>query len=165
MGRLSKKFGWSDEEPDEPEETVNLRDEQLYGMQLQPEPETTIDEERETEMSYEDVPIQVARDIKKKPTPKGYFRTVISGIPVDLHSLEDYIVKTSPFAIKTIMRFDNARNIEEIKQYSTKSTGKKKLGIGFFILIMFLVIMVIVGILLMMKGPELIEFFKFGGGI
>jgi len=167
MGRLAKKFNntFTDEKP-LPDEHFKQYEKEIYREQITPEPEIPIQEEDEdNEMSYEDVPIQLARDVKKSPTPKGYFRTIVSGIPVDLHSLEDYIVKTSPFAIKTLMRFDNARVIEEIKQYSTKTTGKKKLGIGFFLLIMFLIIIVIVGILLMLKGPELIEFFKFGGGI
>jgi len=161
MGRLRKRLGEEPEDEEEPYEHYNPREEEIYGTQITPKQE---DPEEDIEMSYDDIPIQVSRDIKKAPTPKGYFRTIISGVPVDLHSLEDYIVKTSPFAIKTLMRFENARNVEEIKQYSTKSTGKKKLGIGFFLMILFLIIMVVVGILLMMKGPQIIEFFKFGGG-
>ena len=79
------------------------------------------EEEEDDEISYRDVPVQRAIEIKRKPTPKGYFETVIGGIPVDLHALEDYLVTTSPFAIKTLMRYNNAEMIEDIKNYSTKT--------------------------------------------
>lgn len=139
-------------------EQQQLMDEYQQRQQAQPiEEEEPEEDEYET---YKDVPIKRAIDIQKKPTPKGYFPTIISGIPVDLHALEEYIVKTSPFAIKTLLRFDNARNIEEIKNYSTKSSGKKKMDSKFFLLLFLGIALAIGGILVIFFMPELIGMFK-----
>ena len=161
MGRLSDKFNnFLPDKEQQYDEYEDIRTEEpIPEPQEEPEPE-----EQPRETSYEDVPIKIARDIKKRPTPKGYFRTTLFGIPVDLHCLEDYIVKTSPFAIKTLMRFDNARNIEEIKQYSTKTTGKKKLDGKFFLMIGVAIIVLCLGAVMLLKGPEIMQFFKFGMG-
>jgi len=161
MGKLADKLHRNRVPQERMDNTENY---QTYDDQV-PIPETELYEEEpeeEPETSYEDVPIQIARDIKKQPTPKGYFRTTLFGIPIDLHSLEDYIVKTSPFAIKTLMRFDNARNIEEIKQYSTKTTGRKKLDMKVFLFIILGIIIIVVGFIMITKGPEIMELFKGG---
>jgi len=164
MGRLSDRLGLfsNREEIEAPEEYYEeeYAPEEYYD-EKEEEYEKQIEDDEE-EKSYDDVPIKLARQIKRKPTPKGYFRTVLFGIPVDLHALENYIVRTSPFAIKTLMRYDNSRIIEEIKQYGTTSTGKKKLDAKFFFFLIFLIIIVVVGIILMLKGPEIMNMFKMG---
>lgn len=140
-------------------EQQQLMDEyqQRQQAQPQPEPEEEIEDEYET---YKDVPIKRAIDIQRKPTPKGYFPTIIAGVPVDLHALEEYIVKTSPFAIKTLLRYDNARNIEDIKNYSTKSTGRKKMDSKFFLLLFLGIALAIGGIMVIFFMPEIIGMFK-----
>lgn len=186
IGRLAKRLGVEPTEEDLQKQEMQRRyqeqllaeqqayEEQLYQHYQQqqqqeqqqhyqhyrpqpyiPEPEES--QEESYEEQYKDVPIKKALDIKKSPTPKGYFPTVISGIPVDLHSLEEYIVKTSPFAIKTLLRYDNARNIEDIKNYSTKTAGKKKADARFFLFLMLAIVLAVGGIAVIFFMPEILQ--------
>jgi len=170
MGRLNKRLGiqpQNEEEQRQYEEEI-IRQQQQYEeylrqqqQQHQPQPKEEPEEDEDDEYeSYKDIPIKKAIDIKRTPTPKGYFPTVISGIPVDLHALEEYIVKTSPFSIKTLLRYDSARNIEEIKNYSTRTTGKKKADAKFFLLLMLAVCLLVGGVVVIFFMPELIAMFK-----
>jgi len=184
MGRLNRRLGIPDNDDIKEEERQRytaemqqqqeeeqqrayeeyMRQQQIMNERMQrAQQEKELEEEEEIEDEYEtykDVPIKRAIDIQRKPTPKGYFPTVISGIPVDLHSLEEYIVKTSPFAIKTLLRYDNARNIEDIKNYSTKTSGRKKMDSKFFILLFLGIALAIGGIMVMFFMPELIAMFQ-----
>lgn len=180
MGRLNRRLGLpNSEEQEEIErqqyiESIKRQQEtereayEQYIKQQQEEEERKMMEQYEQKQkvedeyeTYKDVPIKKSLDIKKKPTPKGYYETIIAGVPVDLHSLEEYIVKTSPFAIKTLLRFDNARNIEDIKNYSTKGgVSRKKLDSKFFILIILSIALAVGGIIVMFFMPELIAMFQ-----
>ena len=126
------------------------------------QPNAQEEEEYEDEISYSDVPIQKAIEIKHNPTPKGYFQTIIGGSPVDLHALENYLVTTSPFAIKTLMRYNNAEMIEDIKNYSTKGTGRKKMDMKVIFLILLAAGMAVAGIFVMMFMPDLMATFQAG---
>ena len=63
-------------------------------------------------------PLAILDEIKLNPSPKGSYPTIIGGRPVDLHDLEDYLLKISPYSLKTIMRYHQARTIEELRRYS-----------------------------------------------
>jgi hypothetical protein len=115
----------------------------------------------DTAISYKDVPIQRAISIKKDPTPKGYFETVIGGVPVDLHSLEEYIVSVSPFSIQTIMKYNEAEMIEDIKNYS-KGTGRKPFDMKTIFLILLVVGMGILGVIVMLYMPNIMAMFQSG---
>jgi len=115
----------------------------------------------DTEVSYKDVPIQRAISIKKDPSPKGYFETVIGGVPVDLHSLEEYIVSVSPFSIQTIMKYNEAEMIEDIKNYS-KGTGRKPFDMKIIFLILLAVGMGILGVIVMLYMPNIMAMFQSG---
>lgn len=172
MGRLNRRLGIPEKE--EPRRELT-EEEKAYMMAMQQQEqaeqeylnrirqqkeEEEEDEEEDEYESYKDVPIKKAIDIKRDPTPKGYFPTIISGVPVDLHALEEYIVKTSPFAIKTLLRYDNARNIEDIKNYSTKTSGKKKMDAKFFILIILAIFLLVGGVVVMLFMPDIIAMFQ-----
>ena len=42
--------------------------------------------------------------VKENPTLPGKLKTTVWGIPVDLHSLEEFIPKISPHVLRTIVR-------------------------------------------------------------
>jgi len=109
----------------------------------------------------DNTPLAIVKEVKKRPSPKGTLPTVISGVPVDLHILEDYLIKTSPFALKTIIRYHNARTIEEIKGYG-KGPGMK-MNSKTLILIMLCIGMAVLGILMLTILPDLLGMFS--GGI
>jgi hypothetical protein len=121
-----------------------------------PEPQYYDDEEDEPAES----PLSILDEIKRKPTPKGVFAQRIGGRPVDLHVLEDYITKISPFALKTLLRYHNAKTMEEIKSYSQGKT----IGIsgGTIILILAAVGMAILGIAMIFFMPDIMNSFKMG---
>jgi len=116
----------------------------------------------ESKLAQEDAikpPLAILDEIKEQPSPKGTLPVLVGGRPVDLHVLEDYIVKISPHALKTILRYHNARTIEEIKNYSRGPVVKSK-GMGFWILIIALIGIVVVGIMILMFAPELTSMMK-----
>ena len=59
------------------------------------------------------------------------------GRPIDVNSLEQYLIfKISPRTITTLMRYNDAKSIEEIKGYTKRFTGKgRRTGLGMIILL------------------------------
>jgi len=109
----------------------------------------------------DDTPLAIVKDIKRSPSPKGTIPTIIGGIPVDLHILEDYLVKTSPYAIKTIMRYHSARTIEEMR--GTAGSSRVKMNSKSLILIILCIGMAVLGILMLTVLPNILSMFS--GGI
>lgn len=101
--------------------------------------------------------------VKENPTLPGKLKTTVWGIPVDLHSLEEFIPKISPHVLRTIVRNDRARTIEQLKQYSSRK--KNKINTGTLMLILFCAIIAIGGVILLMFMPDITAFFSgmFGG--
>jgi len=101
-------------------------------------------------------PLSVLEEIRKYPTPKNTFATVIGGRPVDLHAMEDYLLKISPYGLKTILRYHNARTIEEIKNYA-KLGGGGKLNSKFWILIIFFIGLAVLGVIILLFLPDIMN--------
>jgi len=103
----------------------------------------------------EEGPLSIIDEIKKMPSPKGAHPTILNGVPVDLHVLEDYIIRISPYNIRTVNRYHSARTVEEIKGYGRFGTVKmKKMNV---ILLILLVGMAVLGIILIMFMPQITE--------
>lgn len=128
-------------------------EEQYYEEppQYAPPPPSPIEEDT--------TPLAIAKEVRKRPSLKETLPTVIGGVPVDLHILEDYLVKTSPFALKTIIRYHNARTVEEIKGYGKAGVGVK-LNSKTIILVLLCVGMAVLGLLMLTIMPELLETFS-----
>ena len=106
-------------------------------------------------------PLAILDEIKKRPTPKGAKTIMIGGRPIDLHALEDYVVRVSPYHLRTILRYHNARTIEEIKNYSHRF-GRTKMKGGMIILILLAVGMGVLGIIMMLYMPDILAMFGAG---
>jgi len=107
-------------------------------------------------------PNLVASEIENKPAPKGMMWMNIGGRPIDLHELEDYLVwKTSPFVMKTLMRYHNAKTMEDIKNYSRGRTSN--VNSRFFIMLLLCIGIAVLGFVMIFFMPQIMEFFK--GGI
>jgi len=168
LGRLKDKLAMQQnyqseyEQPPEEFTEEEIADyyyqQQLAEQQYQAQQQEEADEEIRKENAMKS-PLAILDEIKEKPSPKGTFPVLIGGRPIDLHILEDYIVKISPHALKTILRYHNARTIEEIKSYSTGPSLKAK-GSGFWILIIALIGIVVLGIVIMMFSPQLTQMMK-----
>lgn len=110
-------------------------------------------------------PVKLATEIERDPTPKGAFEITIGGRPIDLHQLENYMVwKTSPYVIKTLMRYHNAKTMEEIKSYSSRRRSGGNLNLKSLMLILLCVGMAVVGIIMVIYMPQIMAFFKGFGG-
>ena len=108
-------------------------------------------------------PLSILDMIKERPSDKGTFQMSIGGRPVDLHVLEDYITKISPFALRTILRYHNAKTIEEMKGYSR---GRPmKMNMGTIMLIMLAIGMGVLGLIVMFYMPEIMNMFQGGFGV
>ena len=110
-------------------------------------------------------PVKLATEIERDSTPKGAFEIMIGGRPIDLHQLENYMVwKTSPYVIKTLMRYNNAKTLEEVKNYSSRRRGGGSLNLKSLMLILLCVGMAIAGVVMVMFMPQIMAFFKGFGG-
>jgi len=114
----------------------------------------------EEDVDIKEAPMSIIKDIKNDPSPKGTYPTVIGGIPADLHVLEDYVIRSSPYALKTILRYHHARDVEEMKGY-----GRSRMNIDSktIILILLAVGMAVLGIFVIMFLPNILRMFQ--GGI
>jgi len=108
-------------------------------------------------------PLSILDEIKNAPTPKGAHKTIIGGVPVDLHALEDYIIRISPYNIKTLMRYHNARTLEEIKGYS--KFGGFKMNTKSIILIIAAIAMALLGIFFIFFMPKIMAGLQGGMGV
>ena len=145
----------SEDEPAYPQE------EDEYYEEYRPQPQQISYPPQPQEV--DNTPLAIAKEVQMNPSPKGVLPTVIGGVPVDLHILEEYLVKVSPYALKTIIRYHNARTIEEIKNYG-KSSGFK-INSKTIILIVLCIGMAILGILMITVLPDIMNMFAGGGGI
>jgi len=122
-------------------------------------PRTTV--YRKEELGFGDTrdPTALAKQIEQNPTPHGIGRLLIGGRPIDLHMFEDYMVwKISPYQLRTVLRYRNARVMEEIKNYS--SVPVVKLKFGSIMLIIIAIVMGVVGFLVVTSMPQVMEMFK-----
>lgn len=152
MGRLKDRFSEINEYDDEQyyEEPASQHEDYGEGPPLPPNFQS--DENKS--------PLSILDEIKKVRTPKGTFATMIHGIPVDLHALEDYIIRISPYNIKTLMRYHNARTLEEIKGYSRY--GGMKVNSKAILIILLAVGMAVGGIFLIFFMPKILQSFQMG---
>ena len=172
MGRLKDKTRATQYTTPEPEPEPEIQQEseyqpteeelQEYYYQQQAQQAWQAQQEEQERTRQEDAsraPLEILDEIRKNPSPKGTLPVLIGGRPIDLHILEDYIVKISPHALKTILRYHNARTIEEIKNYSTGPQFKKG-NWGFWLLVIGLIGICVVGLVVLMFAPQLTAMFK-----
>jgi len=154
------------EEIPQPEEYYEEPQEEYYEEPAEQEVRQHINPYRQQQPQgpqyVEEGPLSILDEIKALPTPKGTYKTMISGIPVDLHALESYIPKISPYGLKTLMRYHNARTIEEIRGYTKFGSGKK-LNMSTLIIIIVMIGMALLGIFMLMFMPQILEMLQ--GGI
>ncbi|GAH35216.1 unnamed protein product, partial [marine sediment metagenome] len=67
-----------------------------YQQQMEEQQRQQEQEEAERLEDASKAPIAILEEIRKHPSPKGTLPVIIGGRPIDLHVLEDYIVKISP---------------------------------------------------------------------
>jgi len=171
MGRLRDKLmGKSNEEeayqPEQyPEEMYQEQYpdeyyEEQYPQEPQPQyqPEARYYERKEIDAS---APLAILDEIKNRPSRKGTFPTVIQGKAVDLHALESYVLKISPYIMRTILRYRTIRTMEEARNVA----GRKpmKMNSKTLMLILLAAGMAILGIIMIFFMPQIMQMFK--GGI
>jgi len=155
LGRLKKRFQSDYDE--------------IYAEELpyyEPVPEQQYQQPQEEyyqpeEQPMDTSPLSILEEIQKIPSPKGTFPLLIGGKPVDLHAIEDYVVRISPFNIKTILRYHNARTIEEVKGYG-RFGGSLKVNSKTILIILFAVGMAVLGILFIFFMPQIMQSFQAG---
>jgi len=126
-----------------------------------------ISEDKELKAIEATNPHNLFMDIVTKPLPKGVFNMTIMGRPIDLRKLEKYVVFTmSPKSTVTTLRYNEVKAYEDAQGYGRQGTisrGKKS-GFGKILLIIVIcVIILIVGLVMLTKGPELMKMFGMGG--
>jgi len=113
-------------------------------------------------------PHQLYTDIVTNPSPPDQYKMRIMGRPIDVNSLEQYLIfKISPRTITTLMRYNDAKSIEEIKGYTRGPNIKASKGLGLLILIIIGAFMMIAVGYLFLNGtiPNLLRGIMGGFGI
>jgi len=102
----------------------------------------------------------MATSIENFPTKEGVLKKTFQGRPIDLHMLEDYLVwKTSPLAIKTILRYGHAKTIEDVRGLlgtSERARGNPKM----LMMVVLAIILLIGGLVFILYGPQMMNMFK-----
>jgi len=106
-------------------------------------------------------PHTLYREVVTAPSTKGKHPIRIMGRPVDLAKLENYLVyKISPKTVTTLMKYNDARAIEEIKGYSKHRPVKFKSGIIWIII--GAIVILVMGYILMSTDMTVIFRNMFG---
>ncbi len=71
-------------------------------------------------------PLVQVDELKKNRSEPGKGEIVIGGVPVDVFSIENMVIKVSPSDMKTLLRYDNARVIE----YMRNTARPKVIALG-----------------------------------
>lgn len=96
--------------------------------------------------------------IKFQKKTKQDDRVCLGGKPVDVHILEDYLLQVSPYTIKTVLRYQNIRDIEEIKRYAMPA--KNSINSKLWIIIIIAAVALLFGVIMLMYGPQLLDGIK-----
>lgn len=75
------------------------------------------EEDTTKEVKVSDSPIELLDEIKENRSQKGTLPVNIQGEVYDLFDFEDYILRISPYNIKTLMRYHSAKTISHLKGY------------------------------------------------
>jgi len=111
-------------------------------------------------------PHTLFREVVTNPMPKGVYPMTIMGRPVDFRMLESYLVyKISPKSITTLMRFNHAKTLEEVKGYSKRPPMRAGKGFTIILLLVGAVIMLLLGFFILTNQEAIGGFLKgmFGG--
>jgi len=120
--------------------------------------------QKELEAVEKTNPHTLFKEVVTDPTPKGLYEMRVFGRPIDLSSLEHYVIhKISPKSVTTLMKYNNSKVLEEIKGYSKRPPLRVKSGIIW--LLIGAGVLLTLGLLLITQGPNMTEMFEgmFGG--
>jgi hypothetical protein len=111
-------------------------------------------------------PHHLFMDIVTNPLPKGVFQMVLMGRPIDLRKLEKYVVfGMSPKSTVTTLRYNEVKAYEDAQGYGRQGTisrGKKGSFGKILIIIAICAVVLIIGLLMLVKGPEILKMFGMG---
>ena len=159
MSKLDERYdSLFDPEEDDEEEYYEEEIQQPHPM---PRKQVVYQEQQVDDGGFGDTrdATKIAKEIEANPTPPGILPIRIAGRPIDLHMFEDYMVwKISPFQLRTVLRYRNARVMEEMKNYSSSPIGKMKGST--ILLIMFAIMMLIGGVMILLFMPDIMAMFK-----
>jgi hypothetical protein len=148
-------------------ETEGVDATDLSGQYDQTQRQASIEEDKELAAIEATNPHNLFMDVVTNPCPKGYHKMILMGRPIDLRKLEKYVVfGMSPKSTVTTLRYNEVKAYEDAQGYGRQGTvtrGKKG-SMGKMILIIGLcVVGLVIGLLFLMKGPELMKMFGLGG--
>lgn len=86
-----------------------------------------------------EAPLTQVETIQNRRTLPGEGKLWIGGIPVDVFSIEDMIIKVSPADVKTLMRLDSSRTIEMMKN-NVREYSEKRGNVNWGLLMLILAI-------------------------
>jgi len=117
----------------------------------------TIKEPKE-DKSIIEPPLTQVHNIRKERSIPGDGEIIIGGIPVDVFSIEDMVIKVSPADMKTVLRYDNARVIEVMR--NTKRPKLSTLGETNWSIFIILAIVAGLALVFLLFGEDILGFIQ-----
>ena len=95
-------------------------------------------EAREEERDIK-TPLAKVDTIKENRTPRGTGASIMFGVPFDVFDLEDILIRVSPTDLRTMLRLENVRVAEQMRN-SPRLSQEKKSDFNWSILLWILII-------------------------
>jgi len=102
-------------------------------------------------------PITQLEEVKQNRAPVGKGKMILAGVPVDLFTVEDFVIKASGTDVDSLLSFDRARMAEMIRN-NERPTDKKSIDFNWTILL-FIIIAPAAGLLIFMFLPKIMDMF------
>jgi len=102
-------------------------------------------------------PITQLEEVKQNRAPVGKGKMILAGVPVDLFTVEDFVIKASGTDVDSLLSFDRARMAEMIRN-NERPTDKKSIDFNWTILL-FIIIAAAAGLLIFMFLPKIMDMF------
>ena len=110
--------------------------------------------EARTEKKNMQAPLVKIDTIQKNRTPAGTGRSIVLGVPIDVFDLESIYIESHPTDLKTILRYEGSRIIEQMRN-NERVTGEKKSTFNWTFIVIIIVVAAI-GLGAIFFGPKII---------
>lgn len=125
-GRLQRRMTVNPIQPIEPQHDMaddfHVLQDTVQEFAQQPQEESAYSSKKLQPLNDEDI-----KDLINDPSPPGLYPIEVNGKVIDLNMLEKYVIATIPQkSLSTILRYHNARRIEELKGYKEDKWYKKR---------------------------------------
>jgi len=95
--------------------------------------------------------------VQKNRTPVGTGRSIVLGVPIDVFDLESIYIESHPTDLKTILRYEGSRIIEQMRNNERITGEGKKSGFNWTIILIIIVVIAAIGLGVIFFLPKIMS--------